>query len=107
MRLFLLPTSTVNLIASAAPFGPQVVHPGLQALLPGIKMHGGELGEGGIFHKEIERLRLADVGRAIGSHIDERLLLDLPDCFVELFERFGNLLNVLDRSILGQRSCVS
>mmetsp|Transcript_5523 Transcript_5523/g.7783 ORF Transcript_5523/g.7783 Transcript_5523/m.7783 type:complete len:590 (-) Transcript_5523:355-2124(-) len=64
----------------------QVVHAGLEALLPGVEVHRGESGSGGLGHVDVERLRLADEGPAVRRLVDDGLLLDLPHRLVQLLD---------------------
>ena len=54
--------------------GPQVVHSGLQSLLPGVKVHGSEFGEIRVGDVNVERHRLIDVSAAVCGHVDHLLL---------------------------------
>jgi len=56
----------------------QVVHARLEPLLPAVEVHRAKLGEGGLRHEDVERLRLVDERAAVGGHVDERALRHLP-----------------------------
>ncbi len=77
----------------AAPFTPgaQVVHAGLQALLPSIEVQGSELAKVGIWHEHVEALALVNVSAAVSCHVNQRSLLDLPHCTVQGLEVLGNV----------------
>ena len=64
--------------------GAQVVHAGFKALFPAIEVHGSELAGGRRVDKKIQRLRLADIGTAVGGHVDDITLFDLPHGFVDI-----------------------
>ena len=53
---------------------PQVVHSGLQSLLPGVEMHGSELAEIRLGNVNVEGHRLIDVSATIRRHVDHFLL---------------------------------
>lgn len=46
--------------------GAEVVHAGLQALLPRVEVHRRQLAEGSLRHVDVHRLRLADVRSPVG-----------------------------------------
>ena len=59
-------------------------------------MHAGEFADVRVLYEQVERLRLADISAAVGSHINDAALLDFPNCFVKFFNvlrNFGNVLN--------------
>ena len=53
---------------------PQVVHSGLQSLLPGVEMHGRQLAEIRLGNVNVEGHRLIDVSATIRRHVDHFLL---------------------------------
>ena len=63
-------------------------------------MHGRQLAGGRRIYKEIEGLRLADICAAVGCHIDDITLFDLPDGLVDLLDVLRDLIDVLDRAIV-------
>ena len=54
-------------------------------------MQRGQLAEVGIGHEDVERLALVDVRAAVGSHVDQVALLDLPDRLVQRLELLGDV----------------
>mmetsp|Transcript_72697 Transcript_72697/g.210465 ORF Transcript_72697/g.210465 Transcript_72697/m.210465 type:complete len:386 (+) Transcript_72697:277-1434(+) len=77
----------------------EVVHAGLQAELPAVEVHGGQLRRGGVHHVDVQGLRLVDVDAAICRHVDDHPLLDLPHSLVELLQVAWQI-NVLDAAIV-------
>ena len=67
--------------------GPQVVHAGLQALLPGVEVHGGEFGEIWVGDMNVKGHRLIDERTTVSGHVDHS---PLP----EYDEEKGSTLNV-------------
>ena len=55
----------------------------MHAHLPGVEVHGSEPARVGGLHKEVERLRLVNEGAAVGGHVDQHALLDLPRGLVQ------------------------
>ena len=62
--------------------GPQVVHPGLQAELPAVKVHRAHLAEVGLGDVHVEGLGLIDEGAPVRGHLQDGLLADFPDLLV-------------------------
>ena len=54
----------------------------------------------GVGHVHVERLRLVDEGAAVGGHVHEDALLDLPDRLVDLLEVVGDVQR-LDGAVVG------
>ncbi|GIX65122.1 signal peptide containing protein [Babesia caballi] len=79
----------------------QVVDAGLQPLLPPVEMHAGELAERRLLEVDVERLRLVDEDATVRRHVDDVLLLDLPDGLVEVLDVLRNALNVLEGTVVG------
>mmetsp|Transcript_1161 Transcript_1161/g.4600 ORF Transcript_1161/g.4600 Transcript_1161/m.4600 type:complete len:635 (-) Transcript_1161:687-2591(-) len=69
----------------------QVVHARLEALLPGVEVQRGELTRVGIGHVHVERLRLVDERAAVGGHVHQHALLDLPHRLVNRLEVLGQV----------------
>mmetsp|Transcript_30078 Transcript_30078/g.86588 ORF Transcript_30078/g.86588 Transcript_30078/m.86588 type:complete len:216 (-) Transcript_30078:1889-2536(-) len=69
----------------------QVVHPRLQAQLPAVEVHRRQLRGRGIDHVDVDRLRLVDVDAALGSHVQYRALLDLPNRLVQVLQVLGQV----------------
>ena len=67
----------------------EVVHSSLQPLLPSIEMHARELTESGSLQMNIQALALTYKSAAICSHVDDFLLTDFPDSFVDSFNIVG------------------
>ncbi len=76
------------------------IHSSLQALLPRIKVHGCEFGEGSLSHKYIEALALIDERSAIRSHVNKRPLFDFPNSLVDLLQFVRNLFYILYGSLV-------
>ena len=49
----------------------------------------------------VEALALADVRAAVGSHIENLLLADLPDGLVDLLDVIGDAVDALDGAVVG------
>jgi len=79
--------------------GAEVVHARLQAGLPAVEVHAGELGEVHVLHEDVEALALADVGPAVGAHVDDGLLADLPGGLVQLLQVLRDLRDVLHAAV--------
>ena len=60
-------------------------------LLPGVEVQRGELAEVGVGHEDVEGLALVDVRAAVGRHVDEVALLDLPHRLVQRLELLGDV----------------
>ena len=60
-------------------------------LLPGVEVQRSELAEVGVGHEDVEGLALVDVGAAVGRHVDEVALLDLPHRLVQRLELLGDV----------------
>src|SRR5690606_27010650 len=71
---------------------------GVQPTLPGIQIHRAKLADGRRFDEQVARLTLVDVRAAVGSHVDQRALRQLPAGAIELADVLGDLLDVLDRA---------
>eukprot|EP00754_Rhynchopus_humris_P001505 Rhum_TRINITY_DN10876_c0_g1::Rhum_TRINITY_DN10876_c0_g1_i1::g.40448::m.40448 len=80
--------------------GAEVVLTGLQSLLPGVEVHGRELRLGGGAQEQVQRLRLVDVDGASGGHVDQVLLLDLPDGAVERLDVVGDAGDLLHAAVV-------
>eukprot|EP00955_Chlamydomonas_euryale_P118133 366520-Chlamydomonas_euryale.AAC.9 len=63
-----------------------VVPPYLEALLPRVEVQRRELSKVGVGHEHVERLALVDVSAAVGRHVNEHALLDLPNRLVQRLE---------------------
>ena len=66
--------------------------------LPGVEVHAGELGVVRFSDVYVETLTLIDVDGAIGRHLDDGLLRDLPDGLVERLEVVGDRRDALHRA---------
>jgi len=71
--------------------GAQVVHARLEALLPGVEVQGSELAKVGVRHEHVEALALINVCTAVGSHVHQGALLDLPHRLVQALELIWNV----------------
>ena len=78
-----------------------VLHAGLETLLPAVKVHAGELTHSRGLDMDVERLALADEGATVGGHVEDLLLTDLPDGLVDLLEVVGDAFDALDGAIVG------
>ena len=58
-------------------------------------MHAGELAVVGLGDVHVERLALVDERTAVGRHLQDDLLRNLPDCLVESLE-VGRKVQALD-----------
>mmetsp|Transcript_32807 Transcript_32807/g.64104 ORF Transcript_32807/g.64104 Transcript_32807/m.64104 type:complete len:261 (-) Transcript_32807:1788-2570(-) len=83
----------------------EVVAPRLEALLPRVKVHRGQLAHVGRRQEQVERLALVDEGASVCRHVDQHLLLDLPRRLVKLPDLRGDLLDALDAP-LGRQHAV-
>lgn len=81
--------------------GTQVVHSGLETHLPAGEVHTGELAHGRLLQVDVEGLRLIDVGTAVGGHLQNVALGDLPDGLVQGLDVGGNVGDVLDGATIG------
>ena len=63
-------------------------------------MHHGHPRALRVRHVQVEALRLADVRAAADRQLDERLLWNLPDRLVDLFDPVRNFLDTLYRAIV-------
>ena len=68
----------------------EVVHTGLQTLLPRVEVQRRELTAVRIAHVHVERLRLVDEGAAVRRHVDEDALFDFPNRLVNGLEVLRN-----------------
>mmetsp|Transcript_24091 Transcript_24091/g.50016 ORF Transcript_24091/g.50016 Transcript_24091/m.50016 type:complete len:412 (+) Transcript_24091:68-1303(+) len=84
--------------------GPQVIHARLEPPLPAMKMHGSDFGRCGINHVDVQGLGLIDVGPPICCHVQDDLLLDLPDRLIEFLHVFWQI-QLLHTSIVGDQLC--
>lgn len=78
----------------------KIVHSGLQAFLPSIEMHAGQLSERWGLEMDIETLTLANEWSTVGSKVEHFLLADLPYGFVDRFDVIGNVGDILNRSVV-------
>lgn len=78
----------------------QVIHARLQTLLPSVEMHTGQLTKSGGRQMDVQTLTLADESTTICREVDDLLLTDLPDGFVDGFDVGGDSRNVLDRTVM-------
>ena len=81
--------------------GAQVVHTRLQALLPGVEVHGRQFAHVGGFHKQVERLGLVNKQSAIRSHVDDVAHGNLPNRLVQFLDVGRNGIDVLDGTVAG------
>ena len=70
--------------------------PGLQALLPRVKVHRCQLARRRLRDVKVERLRLADERTAVCGHVNHTALLDLPRRLVQCLELCRHAGAVLD-----------
>ena len=77
----------------------EIVASGLESFFPAVEMHGVELGEGEVFDEQVHALGLVDKGLAVGGEVDDVLLGDFPDGTIEVFDRVGNALDVLNGAV--------
>lgn len=68
----------------------EVIHSGLQSLLPAVEMHTRELTQGRGLQVDIQALALTYKRAAICSHVNDFLLADFPNSFVDRFDIIGN-----------------
>lgn len=80
--------------------GAQVIHAGLQALLPSVEMHAGQLTHGRSLQVHVKRLALANESTTVGSKIEDLLLTDLPNCLVNSLDVVGDGRDVLNRAVV-------
>lgn len=71
--------------------------------LPSVEVHAGEFTIVRLSNMNVERLALVDVSSTICSHLQDSLLRDLPDCFIELLQICRDSFNIL-RKKSGARS---
>ena len=64
-------------------------------------MHAGDFPHGRVLEVDVEGLGLIDEGAAVGGHLDDLALGDLPHGFVEGFEVGGDVGDVLDGAAVG------
>ncbi len=81
--------------------GSKVVHTRLESLLPGIKVHRGELLGSWLRNVDIETLALANVWRTIGGKVENDSLGNLPDSLVDISKFLGDFFNLLNGSTVG------
>ncbi len=62
-------------------------------------MHGCELGEVGILHKQVQGLTLVDKITTLAAHIDDILHAEFPYRTVELLDIIRNALYALDGTV--------
>ena len=67
---------------------------GLESELPTVKMHRGQLSEVRFGDVDVQRLALVDEGAAVGSHLEDGLLRNLPNGFVKRFQ-LGRQMEIL------------
>ncbi len=53
----------------------------------------------GVSTKRLRELALADICAAVGSHIDQVALFDLPNSFVDLFDMIRDAFDLLDGTV--------
>src|SRR5690606_5331255 len=70
---------------------------------PGVEVHGSKLSEIRVGDVDVEALRLADVRTAVGGHIDDNLLRDFPNRFIDVLKILRDLGNVLNRAVRGDQ----
>ena len=68
-----------------------------------MEVHGGHLSEVRIRHINVQALRLANISATGNGKVDEALLWDLPDRFVELLDVRWDGLDLLDRAVESQK----
>ena len=68
------------------------------------KIHEREFGVSGIRDEEIKQMRLAYKRSKFCCHIDQRFLFYFPHSFIKLADKWRDLLNLLDGSIVGDDS---
>jgi len=66
-------------------------------------MHGSQLGKTWLSNMYIKRLRLINEGSSISSHVDDSLLGQLPNCFVESSDFSRDFSDALHRSIISNQ----
>mmetsp|Transcript_75413 Transcript_75413/g.119622 ORF Transcript_75413/g.119622 Transcript_75413/m.119622 type:complete len:251 (+) Transcript_75413:328-1080(+) len=69
-----------------------------------MKVHGSDLGRCGINHVDVQGLGLVDVRPTIRRHVQDDLLLDLPDGLIEFLHVFWQL-QLLHASVVGDQLC--
>mmetsp|Transcript_49808 Transcript_49808/g.61157 ORF Transcript_49808/g.61157 Transcript_49808/m.61157 type:complete len:219 (-) Transcript_49808:119-775(-) len=67
-----------------------------------MEMHRSDLGSRSVNHVDVQGLGLVDVGSAIRGHIQDHLLLDLPDRLIQLLHVVRQL-QLLHAAILGNQ----
>lgn len=67
-----------------------------------VEVHGRDLGKVRVGQVDVEALALVDEGAALGRHVDQRLLTDLPVALVQLLE-LRRYLKVLHRASVGHQ----
>ena len=82
----------------------QVVHSSLEALLPSIKVHRGELGRSRLSNVDIETLALANIRRAIGRHVENGTLRNLPNSLVYVANVLWDFVHVLNRTTVSNNA---
>lgn len=80
---------------------PEIVHSCLQSLLPSVEMHACQLPHRRGLQVDVQRLTLADEGPAVGCEVEDFLLGDLPDGFVDRLDVVGDTLDALDGPVIG------
>ena len=75
---------------------------GLEAQLPAVEVHAGQLAVVGLGDVNVERLTLVDEGTAIGRHLQDDLLRNLPNGLVEGLE-IGRKVQALDGPVGGDQ----
>ena len=61
------------------------------AHLPPIEVQGCELPKVGIAHVHVERLALVNIGPAVGRHVHQHPLFNLPHCLVQRLQTVRNV----------------
>ena len=80
--------------------GSQVIHPGLQSLLPSIEVHARQLSVGWGLKVDVQALALADKCSTISGEVENLLLTDLPDGLVDRLDVVWNSRDALDRPVV-------
>jgi len=74
----------------------EIIHAGLEAFLPAVKMHTCQLPDGGTGKMNVQTLALVNVCTAISGQVDNLLLTDLPHSFVDRFDIGRDIRDILD-----------
>lgn len=79
---------------------PQVVLAGLEATLPGKDVRRRELAQRRLGEVNVQALRLANVRRPAACQLDQLLLRNLPNGFVDVFVFLWKTFDVLHRTLV-------